>query len=401
MRRTQTDDAFPDFAAEGDVAPSRDESRNRSARSGLLRWALTTVIWPWLVSRALVGLALLVAHQVASGKSTSSAVASRVRQGLLGWDAGWYESIARHGYWGAGHASLRFFPLVPALARAVSLIPGLSIGTSLLLVTNLSTFFAVAWLALLVRRESADQSLARRAAWLVSLAPPAFTLVMGYAEGTLLLLAVGTFFALRTKRWWWAALLGLLAGTCRPLGVLLALPALVEIAREWASTSNSERLGRLAAVAGPAAGFGAFLGWVGWRYGNPLTPLKIQEQGAHRGAFADPFRTLAHDASLLFHGHHLGTALHLPWVVLALVLLIVSFWRWPFSYGLFAAAVVAVSLSASNLDGFERYALSAFPLVLAAASLTANARVERIVLVLSGSAMVGYALLAFLNAYVP
>ena len=43
----------------------------------------------------------------------SAAVATRVHEGLLGWDVGWYETIARHGYAGAGHVSLRFFPSCP------------------------------------------------------------------------------------------------------------------------------------------------------------------------------------------------------------------------------------------------------------------------------------------------
>jgi hypothetical protein len=116
---------------------------------------------------------------------------------------------------------------------------------------------------------------------------------------------------------------------------------------------------------------------------------------------ADPVRTLAHDASLLVHGRHLGSALHLPWVVLAVVLLGVTVLRWPAAYGAFAAAVLAVSLTASNLDGFERYALSAFPLVLAGATLTAGPRVERAVLALAAAGLAVYAMLAFTNLYVP
>jgi hypothetical protein len=60
-----------------------------------------------------------------------------------------------------------------------------------------------------------------------------------------------------------------------------------------------------------------------------------------------------------------------------------------------------VALTGSNLDSFERYALSAFPLVLAGASLTADDRVFRVVLVLSAVALVGYSVLAFTNLYVP
>jgi hypothetical protein len=140
---------------------------------------------------------------------------------------------------------------------------------------------------------------------------------------------------------------------------------------------------------------------VGWRYGNALAPIRLQVEGGHHGHLVDPLVTLAHDASFLAHGHHLGEGLHLPWVLLALGLLVVSFRSWPASYGAFAAAVMVVALTGSNLDSFERYALSAFPLVLAGASLTSGERVLRVVLVLSAAGLVGYALLAFANLYVP
>ena len=146
---------------------------------------------------------------------------------------------------------------------------------------------------------------------------------MGYAEGTLLALTVGTMLALRSRSWWWAAVLGLAAGATRPLGVLLVLPAAIEAMRGWRGAPPSRHVARVAAVVGPAVGFGAFFAWVGWRYGDALAPLRVQQQGKLRGGFADPLRTFAHDASLLAHGRHLGSALHLPWALLAIGLLIV------------------------------------------------------------------------------
>ncbi len=101
------------------------------------------------------------------------------------------------------------------------------------------------------------------------------------------------------------------------------------------------------------------------------------------------------------HGRHLGSALHLPWAVLALGLLVVTLRRWPVAYGALAAAVLIVALTAANLDGFERYALSAFPLVLAGATVTSGPRVERAVLALAAGGLAVYAILAFTNLYVP
>jgi len=381
-------------------------------RGGEWRWAGRTALVPWATARAVVLGALAVAHELVTRGRPLPAVAARVHEGLLGWDSGWYEAIARHGYGGAGHLSLRFFPVVPLLVRALSWLPGVGVGGALLVVSNGSALAAVALVAVLARRETGDVGLARRAAWLVCLAPPAFSAVMGYADATLIALSVGAMLALRARAWWWAALLGLAAGATRPLGVLLVVPAAVEALRGVVPGLGGppplpgralagRPLARMAAVSGPAVGFGAFLSFVGWRYGDALAPLRVQQSGSLRGRVADPLRTLAHDASLLAHGHHLGSALHLPWAVLALCLLVVALRRWPCSYGAFAAVVLAVSLTASNLDSFERYAWSAFPLVMAGATVTAGARVERTVFVLAGAGLALYALLAFTNLYVP
>jgi hypothetical protein len=209
------------------------------------------------------------------------------------------------------------------------------------------------------------------------------------------------FLALRARHWWWAAALGVAAGLTRPLGALLLVPALIEAGRGWRRAGLGQRVGRLAAVVAPVVGAGAFLGWVGWRYGDALTPLRLQEQGVHHGRLADPLVTLAHDASYLAHGRHLGEGLHLPWVLLAVFLVVVAFRSWPASYGAFAVAVLAVALTGSNLDSFERYALSAFPLVLAGATLLSRPRLYQVVLVLSAAGLAAYALLAFTNLYVP
>jgi hypothetical protein len=109
---------------------------------------------------------------------------------------------------------------------------------------------------------------------------------------------------------------------------------------------------------------------------------------------------LFHDASGILH-HHVGTALHVPWVLLALAMLVVCWRRLPALYTLFAAGVLVVALSGSNLDSFERYAMSAFPLSMAAAFLLDQPQLERTVLTLLAAGLAGYALLAFLNISVP
>jgi hypothetical protein len=392
-----------------DVGPS--VPRGWAARA----WrAIVAVLPQWVVARLVVLGALALAHLVVDRDHPSAATAARVHQGLLGWDAGWYEAIARVGYGPLGHQSLRFFPLFPLVGRALAYLPGVSAGVALVVVANLSALVATALLRILVVRESGDQRWADRSVWLFSLAPPAFVLVMGYAEGLLLVLAVGCFLAIRRgsgrgwtgavgpagPAWLWAAILGAAAGLTRPVGVLLAVPVAIEAGRRWRVAGGGERTLAVVATLAPVAGAGAFLAWSAGVYGDGLLPLRVQTQAGHHGGLSDPFRTLAHDVAGVAH-HHFGTALHVPWVALVVALVVVCWWRLPASYGAFATVVLVVALTGTNLDSFERYALGAFPLVMAAASLTAGRRVERSVLVLAAAGLAGYALLAFLNLSVP
>jgi len=387
-----------------------------AARSGagpLARRAgavLVTVAPAWVVARLIVLGALGLAHLLADRTHPAPAVVARVHQGLLGWDAGWYEAIARTGYGRLGAQSLRFFPLFPLLGRVLG--GGAGDGAALVVLANLSALLATAALFVLVRRETGDRALAERAVWLLCLVPPAFVLVMGYAEATLLLFALGCFCAIRRgsgrarwagrpgPSWGWAAVLGFAAGLTRPVGLALVLAVGVEAARWWRRLDRAGRVAAVVATAAPAAGAVTFLGWSAGAFGDFWLPLRVQAQAAHHGGLSDPLATLAHDARGVLH-HHFGTALHVPWVLMVLALLVVCWRRWPASYGAFATAVVAVALSGTNLDSFERYALSAFPLVLAGAGLIARPGLERAVLTLAAAGLAGYALLAFTNLTVP
>lgn len=373
------------------------------------RPACAAAALPWIVTRVIVVATLAGAHLVVDHLHPGApGVAARVHSGLLGWDAGWYLSIASRGYGALGHQSLRFFPLVPLLTRGIAALPGVRDQVALVGLSNLLAFAATAMLWALVRAETGDADLARRSVWILALAPSAVTYVMGYAESALLVCTVGCFLALRRRdregclhpAWGWAAIAGVAAGAVRPLGVVLVLPVLVEGLRHWRGSGTRRRAGVVIALLAPVAGVGAFLAWCAVAFGDFWLPVAEQTSAKRHGGLTDPLATLRHDAAGVLH-HHVETALHVPFVVLAVALLVVCFRRWPSSYGLFAAGVLAAAVSGTNLDSFERYALSAFPLVLAAAGCTASPRVERVVLVLLAAGLVGYSLLVFVNIVVP
>ena len=381
------------------MSTARVETRTTGATTGSWRDAFVTALPAWITARVIVLAALGFAHYLADEVRPGRGIVARtVHDGLLAWDASWYTDIARHGYGALSDEALRFFPGFPLLGRVLGLATGE--GAALVVIANLAALVAAVFLYRLVRWERGDAALATRAVWLLSIVPPAFVFVMGYTDALAIVFAIGAFLAARRGHWWWAAGAGVALGVVRPTGFLLAVPMAVEAWRAFDRAGGRERLARLAAVVGAPAGVLVYLGWVWATYDDPFLPYSVQTSSRLHGEFANPLTTVWHAVEGGFDGR-VGTALHVPWLVVFVLLVVVVFRRWPLSYGLFAAVVVASAITSENLDSLERYALLAFPLVLAAADLTASRLVERIVFVLLPAGLFAYATLAFCGLYVP
>jgi hypothetical protein len=352
----------------------------------------------WLVARLVVLGALATAHYVANRLTTTPSM--EVHLGLLSWDSHWYREIAAHGYHHVPATVRRFFPLYPLTARAFAVV-GLDVGTALLVVTNVSALFYGALLYRLVRRESGDLGLAQRSTWLVALVPPAFVLTFGYSEALAGLLAVGVFLALRGRQWWWAALAGFAGGLLRPTGAILALPAFIEAGRDLGNTSWSERVARGTAVLAPIAGTLSYLGWVGWRFGNPLFPIRVQQRPYLRGGYANPVVALFDCGRDFFAGRFQGNGMHFPLIVILLALVVVGARLWPASYTAFVAVTMLLALSGQNLSSIERYGFAAFPVLMTLAVVSRREEIWRGTVAVSATCMGALALLAFLGIYIP
>jgi len=354
----------------------------------------------WLLARALVTVAYLTARYLEHhGRLDDALARTTVRQGLLAWDGAFYADIAQHGYAALTEPALRFFPLTPILGRAVGWL-GVGPRVGVVIVANLAALAAGTLLVLLVRSEGFAAGVATRSAWLVALAPSAFVLVLGYAEAVFLALAVGIFLAARRRRWLVVLALGLLAGLSRPGGFVVAVPIAIEAIRTWRAAPVAERLRSLAATASPFVGAALFLAWVDREFGDALLPFRVQTRANLKGSFTDPVSSIADAVDGLFHGH-VGTGLHVPWMIVAVVLVVISFRRLPASYGAFALVSLASAVTSANLDSFERYALGAFPIVIVVALLLTDRRWWIAAIATSSVVMTAYATLAFAHAYVP
>jgi hypothetical protein len=271
-----------------------------------------------------------------------------------------------------------------------------SAGAAVVVVANVFAFTLGLALYALVRHERPDdEALARRAVWLVYLLPPAYVLVMGYAEAMFMTAATLVLLLVRSRRWWWAALAGLVAALTRPVGVLLAIPAFCE-------GLKSRDKSAIAAILAPIAGLLSYLIWAEHRTHDFFYPLRVQQDPTKRGHWVDPVRAVAHAVHELFAGDHVSAGIHAVTAIVAVGLLVVLFKRWPFSFAIYATVAVVVALSSHNLDSLERYALATVPLVIAGADIIGSRReVEEIVYVVAAAGLIAASVLAFTGVMVP
>lgn len=383
------------------VGIARDRVSDAAAAAGrsLRRVDWPSVLVPALAARAVVIIALVLAHAVRSPSETED---------LLGWDAEWYTDIAEHGYGALPEEAVRFFPLLPLLARALSaVLPG-GDGAAVLVLANCA---AVAYAVLAQRlalREGLGAGAARTAPWVIAFAPAGFVLVMGYTEALYGVLVCAVLLACRSRRWGVALGCGLLAGLLRPTGVLLCAPIAIEAFADW---RRSRAIGggqsppwRAAAALGPLVGLALFCGWCRYARGDALEPFRVQTApGLRGGVLMDPLSTLREAGAAAMSGDAVAAAplLHALWAVLGVALLILCARRLPLSHTAFAAATLLLAVTSRGLSSFERYAASAVPLLLVAAALATTRRRRVAALIVGCVALGAYSVAAFRHLYVP
>ena len=286
------------------------------------------------------------------------------------WDSNWYLRIAESGYdWPSSTPA--FFPLYPLLVAGL----GRVIGGHFLLAGIVLSLAACAVAFVLLHRLVAVRlgaGDARRTVLYLALYPTALFLGAVYGESLFLVLALATFALAERGRLGWASVTTGLALLTRSQGVAL-LPALAIYA--WRSRRRPRDLLLLAV---PLAMFLAFPlvleAWVGhglafvdaqdvWeRSLAPLGPLGGLVQAIGEGDVVGPLLAVAMLALAVYAWHILGAP-----------------------YGLYAVGALAVpmALPSERLGGlysFPRFALVAFPCLVALAVLGRDRRVHAVVL---------------------
>jgi hypothetical protein len=268
--------ARPDFRKAGWIIAAAVHLGMHRIRTWLQAWwpgseagreIVETLLWTrvGLLLAGWVALALLPWQYLSPTFNTSSSpwILMWVR-----WDGIWYTQIAQHGYW---TQALAFFPLYPLLIAVGHFVFRLGYDASAVVVANVSLLLFVFTLYHLVR-ETFDDTLARRAVWLVLIFPSAFFLSAAYTESLFLWLSTATFLALKRRRFVAAGIFGMLATLTRNEGLFLALAFFVVYYRDFGWRWRWQILGVLPI----GLGLAAFMTYQWIDFGTPLAFMQAQ-----------------------------------------------------------------------------------------------------------------------------
>lgn len=355
-----------------------------------------------------LGLLAFWAAASAAGKDPLGPLSGR-------WDSVWYQRIAENGYRytvtlpdGSVHSDLAFFPLLPALERAISAVTPLTLGGAGLLVAWTAGLLA-AWGIFAVGSHLRGRRTGVVLAALWGVYPTAFVQSMAYTETLFTALAAWALYAVLTGRWIVAGALCVLAGLTRPtaaaLIAALAITAAVTLVRECRAGDGVGPVLRrnarmIAGVALAPLGWLAYVVFVAVREGSPFAYFDVQAQWGNN---IDGGRALAVFIAGLPWPAALGLCAALGLLGWLVVLCVRQ--RQPLPLLVYALTIVVISLIGAGYFGSRpRLMMPAFPLLLPPAvallRLRTSGRTAAVVAVLA-CASAGYGAWTLLGAGPP
>ncbi|RAJ74079.1 MULTISPECIES: hypothetical protein [unclassified Streptomyces] len=288
------------------------------------------------------------------------------------WDSKWYLSIARHGYdhhWRESAAGLlqtdrAFFPLYPALIRAVSTVLPLSTGQAALLIAW-SAALVAAWGVYAVVHRVHGVAVATVTVALWAMLPHSVVLTLAYTEPLFCALSAWSLHALLTRRWLLAGALSAFAGLTRPSGFAVAAAVLAVAVHEAVRHRGRIPVTLWAGALLAPAGWAGYVLWVGARTGDLLHGY-FTVQAAWNSRIDFGVRTLRFLRGLFLDGGKAGYPLALVIVAAALLLFaLLCLDRPPLALLVYTGALVALVVLGSGPFGSKpRFLLPAFPLLI-------------------------------------
>lgn len=281
-------------------------------------------------------------------------------------DTAWYLDIVNNGYSTVKHAGVQanyaFFPLYPALMKALSVVVGDPYVAGII-ISNAALVAACVFLYKLMLLEAdGDAGAALAAVKYMLLYPAAFVFSAVLSEGLYLALIIGCFYYVRRQDWRLAGTLGFFLSLTRSLGVFAFLPIVYEYGRSvgW----------NLRRVRGDAAylllipfGLALFVTYQTILTGDVLAYVHTQAQWTGGNAsLKNPLAMLAYALTL----RDPRALVNVIFTLVALMYLCVYYRRIGFAYWLLGMYSIVVPLTGSwsNIFAMLRYIAVVFPLFM-------------------------------------
>ncbi|SDF89884.1 hypothetical protein SAMN04487781_2997 [Cellulosimicrobium cellulans] len=241
-------------------------ARARLLRPATWRWWVQ-VLAVYALARVVSAVVLLVTARSQEQNLWTGAAPSYLAYVGRMWDASWYEQIYRSGYPdtlpvgpdGAVQQNVwAFFPLFPALVRALDTVTGLGwevLAPTLALVCGAGAALVVHRLVATAGAAAVERrpGLPLATVLLVSVFPSSPVLQVAYTESLALLLVAGALLLLARRRYAWTALVVVLLGFCRAVALPMAAVVLWHGFVRWRRGDlrgpDAARLGGLLVVA--------------------------------------------------------------------------------------------------------------------------------------------------------
>jgi len=312
-------------------------------------------------------------------------------QPLRNWDGYWYSLLANYGY-SIYTASAAFWPLYPLLLWFGVQITNWDTAVVGLIISNVSFLFALILLYRLVRLDFSE-AVARRTLWLTAFFPTAFYFSAMYTESLFLLVTVASIYYGRTGRWGRAAIALGLAALTRNTGVLIGIPLVIFLIRQYGWRPRHWWKEALQLIIGGLSPL-LFVLDLNHIWGDPLLMLSAQKGWARYKAW--PWTTLQQSFHMLdtswltrLVNSPTWSTLTDPYLRLSFAesqfydlfiflvfvpILIYTLWKVRGAYSLYALVVFALPLFTPShvhpLMSVPRFVIVLFPLFIAIALLT-------------------------------
>jgi hypothetical protein len=345
--------------------------------SRLLIWTTAIYTWVWFVPRP--------------AQPPNSADLGYATEIWARADAGWFLSIAQHGYQRNGGEV--FYPLYPLAVGVLGRVFGGNYVTAGIVVSLACCAAAFVLLYKLALPRLGAEG-ARRAVLYIALFPMSLFLQAVYAESLYLLCCVGAFVLAERRRWLSAGIVTGLAMLTRFAGFALFVPVVL---LAWRSPERRTALLKLLvapAIAGlyplwlqlqlhaPRSAFSNEAGW--GRHVSPAGPLGGLGHGLVKAWSGVEVLVTTSSDNLQGAAHNVE---YFAFLVVFLWLGVEAWRRFGAPYGLFVLASLAIALSAPTVGypllSMPRFCLPLFPAFFALAAIANTARRDRAILVLS------------------